>query len=229
MPPKTRAKSGGFEPDVIFPPIPKFVPSSQLPTLKSVVGVLRYLTSGGKSNVKHDDALREVAKQVYSKWFHDTVYCLTLNGITHRLTKLWKTFKEGRKRLAAGREEGKIVEEYKLMAAKADQLFDVGTTSQQEEKCKNEWGVQMTQSEYKYYQDQKTDRKMECDKGVDPVWYCSMMRRERMRERQEQHRLERDQQFLFKDLNSITEMLCNEGVVVSASDISVDVTPRKVG
>ena len=70
---------------------------------------------------------------------------------------------------------------------------------------------------------------MECDKGVDPVWFYSMMRRERMRDRQEQYRAERDQQFLFKDLNSITEMLSKEGVVMSASDISVDVTPSKVG
>ena len=179
--------------------------------------------------MKHDEAVREVAKQVYSKWFHDTVYCLQVNAIAHRLTKLWKTFREGRRRLNEGRDEGKIAEEYKVIASKADKLFDVGiSTIQQQEKCSADWGVKMSEAEHKYYEDQKTERKMECDKGVDPVWYCSMMRRERMRERQEQYRVERDQQFLFKDLNSITEILSKEGVVMSASDISVDVTPSKV-
>ena len=227
MPPKTRTKSGGIEPDVLFPEIPKFLPSSQLPTIKSVIGVLRHLTSGGKSQVKHDDAVREVAKQVYAKWFHDTVYCITMPGVVKKLTKLWKTFREGKRRLNEG--EGKAVQEYKVMAAQADQLFDIGTSSsQQEEKCKEDWGVAMSPAEKAYYLDQQTERKMECNKGVDPVWFCSMMRRERMRERQEQYRAERDQQFLFKDLNSITEMLSKEGVVMSASDISVDVTPSKV-
>ena len=66
---------------------------------------------------------------------------------------------------------------------------------------------QCLQQKKAYYLDKQTERKMECDKGVDPVWFYSMMRRERMRDRQEQYRAERDQQFLFKDLNSITEML----------------------
>ena len=226
MPPKTRTKSGGIEPDVVFPAIPKFLPSSQLPTLKSVIGVLRHLTSGGKSNVKHDDAVKEVTKQVYAKWFHDTVYCISFRGIEKKVTKLWKTFKEGKKRLNENNGVGKAVEEYKVIAAQADHLFDIGTSSkEQEEKCKEDWGVKMSAVEKAYY----LERKMECDKGVDPVWFCSMMRRERMREREEQYRLERDQQFLFKDLNSITEMLSKEGVIMSASDMSVDVTPSKVG
>ena len=42
MPAKTRAKPGGIEPDVLFPSVPKFVSSSQLPTVKSVIGVMRH-------------------------------------------------------------------------------------------------------------------------------------------------------------------------------------------
>ena len=51
MPPKTRVKSGGIEPDVLFP---KFVSSSQLPTVKSVIGVMRHLTA---AKVAHDGAV----------------------------------------------------------------------------------------------------------------------------------------------------------------------------
>ena len=54
MPPKTRVKSGGIEPDVLFPSMPKFVSSSQLPTVKSVIGVMRHLTA---AKVAHDEAV----------------------------------------------------------------------------------------------------------------------------------------------------------------------------
>ena len=54
MPPKTRAKSGGIEPDVLLPSVPKFVSSSQLTTVKSVIGVMRHLTA---AKVTHDEAL----------------------------------------------------------------------------------------------------------------------------------------------------------------------------
>ena len=54
MPPNTRVKSGGIEPDVLFPSMPKFVSSSQLPTVKSVIGVMRHLTV---AKVVHDEAV----------------------------------------------------------------------------------------------------------------------------------------------------------------------------
>ena len=63
MPPKTRAKSGGIEPDVLFPSVPKVVPSSQLPTVKSVIGVMRHLTA---AKVAHDKAVREASKLLYA-------------------------------------------------------------------------------------------------------------------------------------------------------------------
>ena len=52
--PKTRAKSGGIEPDVLFLSVPEFVSSSQLPTVKSVIGVMRHLTA---AKVAHDGAV----------------------------------------------------------------------------------------------------------------------------------------------------------------------------
>ena len=63
MPPKTRAKSGGIEPDVLFQSVSEFVSSSQLPTMKSVIGVMRHLTA---TKVAHDEA---VSTGGSSRWF----------------------------------------------------------------------------------------------------------------------------------------------------------------
>ena len=54
MQPKTRPKSGGNEPDVLFPSVPKFVSSSLLSTVKSVIGVMRHLTT---AKVAYDEAV----------------------------------------------------------------------------------------------------------------------------------------------------------------------------
>ena len=105
MPPKTRANSGSIEPEVLFPSVPNFVPSLQLPTVRSVIGVMRHLTA---AKVAHDKAVREVSKLLSAKWFHDTVYCIPVNGIKRTLENVWMTFREGRKRLSAGR-SGKAV------------------------------------------------------------------------------------------------------------------------
>ena len=43
-----------------------------------------------------------------------------------------------------------------------------------------------------YLEDQKSERKMECDKAIDPVWYAAMMRKQQMLECKEQYRKERD-------------------------------------
>ena len=56
------------------------------------------------------------------------------------------------------------------------------------EQCKVEWGVKMSEADHRYYEDQKTERRMEYDHGVDPVFYLAVMRQERMRQRQEEYR-----------------------------------------
>ena len=77
----------------------------------------------------------------------------------------------------------------------------------------------MSDMEYKYYEDQKTERKMFCFKGVDPVWYHSTMRAQCLRERQEDYRRQRDEQFQYKTLENITEFLMESGdIPVSSSD-----------
>ena len=229
--PQTRHKSGGIDPAVVFPDLSNFSPPTKLPTNRSVVGVLQNVIKGSKgaNQISTKDAVREVAKRVYAKYYHDTVYCMTLQGIIMKLDNIWSIFKEGRKRFNAGMKTGKAIDNYKELVDNADKLFDVGiTTSDQKDQCKKSWGVAMSEAEDRYYEDQKTQRRMECDKQVDPVWYWAMMKKERMKSRQEEWRQQRQEQFKYKDIEEITDMLCAGGEIEAASsnDVSLE-SPEK--
>ena len=47
--------------------------------------------------------------------------------------------------------------------------------------CEKEWGCE-DDREKEYYQDQCSQRLMECDHGVDPVWFTVTMKKRRKRE-----------------------------------------------
>ena len=146
-----------------------------------MIGVLQNVIKGSKGafQITTKEAVREVAKMVYAKYYHDTEYCLTLQAIINKLDKIWSIFKAGQKRFEAGRKTGKEMDDYKDLVDKADKLLDVGiTTSDQEDQCKKTWGVTMSEAEHRCYLDQKNEKKMECDRQVDPVWYWAMMRKE---------------------------------------------------
>ena len=234
MPSRTRAQSGDINPDVVFPLLDKFQHPTKLPTNKSVIGVLKSKTAGGKVQTRHEDAVREVAKLVYSKWFHDTVYCIHLHAVVKRIQKTWDIFREGRKRFNAGRKTGPAIDAYSALVEQADNLFDIGLDTLKTEtlkqacvaRCRDEWGVTMTEQEHEYYQDQKTERRRFCDHGVDPVWYCAMMRHKRLKRREEEYRRQQEEQFAFKDMEEITKMLQEEMGSVSSTDTSVE-TPKK--
>ena len=72
--------------------------------------MVRYhLERQGKSTVTNAMAVREVAKQVYAKYFHDTVFCVSVvSTIQRRVEKLKKTFSVGRMRNGeTGKEESR--------------------------------------------------------------------------------------------------------------------------
>ena len=48
MPPKTRKQSGDIHPDVVFPPMEKFLHPFKLPANKSIIGVLQTLLFTGR-------------------------------------------------------------------------------------------------------------------------------------------------------------------------------------
>ena len=96
---RSRNRSGGplLDPEVVFPPLKKYVPGSQLPTNGSVISMVRFmlLGGGGGRGVTMSVCLREVAKQVYSKYYHDTVYCVSISTIQRRLKELMEVFNQG--------------------------------------------------------------------------------------------------------------------------------------
>ena len=85
----------------------------------------------------------------------------------------------------------------------------------------------MYKMEHLYYEDQRGATLFQCDKGVDPVWYSAMMRKQRAREQLEQYRMNRDNQFAFKPLDEISNMLTDLGVVLTDTDTSIE-TPEKM-
>ena len=93
---KSRRLSG--EPalhDDHFPPLSKFHPPDKLPSLASIIGRVRMLSGGGKKNLSTDKAVLEVAKEVESKYFHDTVLCHSKSKIAKDIKELLITYKEG--------------------------------------------------------------------------------------------------------------------------------------
>jgi hypothetical protein len=76
--PKTRSEVKDFDADKDFPPSKYFQPPTKLPTLQSVIGMIRYhLEEVGIGKVTADMVVREVAKQIYAKYYHDTVFCVS--------------------------------------------------------------------------------------------------------------------------------------------------------
>ncbi|KAJ8397114.1 hypothetical protein AAFF_G00009680 [Aldrovandia affinis] len=64
--PKTRSKAKDFDTDKDFPPSKYLQPPTKLPTLQSVIGMIRYHLEPGNGKVTTDMAVREVAKQIYA-------------------------------------------------------------------------------------------------------------------------------------------------------------------
>ena len=110
--------------------------------------------------VEHKQAVTEVVKLVFCKWYHDTVFCITFRSMERKLSDMWKDFREGKKRLVTGGGENlKAVSKYKELVNNADKLWDVYAADHKRFKdCEKEWGVTMSENEHRYYEDQKGPR-----------------------------------------------------------------------
>ena len=75
---KTRFRHKAFNADRDFAPSQDLQPSTKLPFVKSVIGMLRYhMQREGKGTVANAMTTGKVAKQVYAKYFHDTIFCVS--------------------------------------------------------------------------------------------------------------------------------------------------------
>ena len=149
-------------------------------------------------------------------------------NLRRKLAALLKAVQDGHHRykqqLKAGKGEWKAVTEYKALVYKKDELFDIfpkkpnGEEDRERTKqVENSWGIKMGKMEEIYYEDMKSERKMECGRGVDPVWHQAMMRKQRERERLEEYRQQRDNQFRYKSILDIEEMLKEDGSLSPSS------------
>ena len=217
----TRSSGPVLDPDFVFPAVSKL--STQLPDIGSVIGMVRHHMRVGFGVRSEVDVIREVAKQVYSKWWHDTIYCISLEGIIHRITSLHKQVKEGWKRLKAGRINSDPAKKYKEIVDSKNKLFDIFPEDfLRMQKCEKDWGVKMSPAEKAYYEDQKNERKQYCDRAVDPVWYTAMMRKQRERERNEKAKEEMAGLMSYKSLSEIETALADSGEILEPSPEKVD-------
>ena len=219
----TRSSGPLLDPEIVFPECERV--STQLPDIKMVIGLYKFIQrrnigpGGSESRI-----LREVSKLVYTKWWHDTVYCVSFETTVRKVSKLWKEYKEGLKRLRDGRESSAAVKRYKEIVAEKDHLFDIFAHEKElRDRCEIEWGVKMSPAEKAYYEDQKGERKQICDRAVDPVWYTAMMRKQRLKERDEAAKKEMQERMQFRSLEEIEEALQEDGVMLEESPQKRDV------
>ena len=64
---------------------------------------------------------------------------------------------------------------------------------------------------------------MECDKGVDIVWYTAMMKRQRQHELSEEYKKEMEKAFKCVDIDEIINVLCDEGELSADSEANENV------
>ena len=208
--------------EVDFPAAGTFLPSNKLPTYRNIVGLLRHLLEGkGRGRgVTVDIVCREVAKQVISKWFHDTVYYKSITTVLKMVKIVHTQYTVGKQRLARPTSDGflKFVELFEMK----DSLFDIYpcTNGQMDgnriSTCIEEWGgLRMSARDKEYYEDQKGPRVMVCENRCDPVFYLTWLKRQREREKKEEWVKIKEEQFRFKDHSFIEKALVEEGLLLS--------------
>ena len=117
--------------------------------------------------------------------------------------------------LEVGKENSSAVVKYKeFVDQDKDKLFDVFQEDRAAQlKLQQLWGVTMSPKEFLYYEDQKSDRKMYCSRGVDPVYECARLKAERLRERHEEDKEARARRFNFMTMDEV------EATTVASGDI----------
>ena len=64
---------------------------------------------------------------------------------------------------------------------------------------------------------------MECDKGVDIVWYTAMMKKQRQHELSEEYKKEMEKAFRCVDIDEIINVLGDEGEISADNEANVNV------
>ena len=218
----TRSSATVFDFDTEFPPLKQFSPPDKLPDYMNVVGMLRSLLEGkGQGRgVTVDSAVREVAKQIVAKWFHDNVYHKSLDSIIKMIRKVHSTYIEGKRRKLLGQLNSGPYKQLVELFTKKRQLFDIYPEQPGRiAKCQEEWGgLRMTERDRAYYDDQKGPRLMVCENKCDPLFYITWLKEQRMQERSEKWQQEKQELFKFRSLKDIKQLLVDSGDHVTDSE-----------
>ena len=211
-----------YDLDIAFPELKMFQPRNKLPTMASVVGMLRHYSSLKKGmkakSMSGNDAFKEVSKILSAKWYHDSLPCIDYVKLDERLKVLYKVVMDGARDMR--RNDGKSrssTTKYKELVEQKNRLYDIFEENDIKRRDKEkEWGVCMGKMEKIYLEDMRGERKMECGGSVDPVWYHAVMKKQREKERSAENQTVMSNQFLFQPLSKIEELLNENGELVSS-------------
>ena len=94
------------------------------------------------------------------------------------------------------------------LRGKKNKLYDAAASDPHRiQTCKREFGETLSRNEDEYIEDQRTSRRMPCDKGIDPEWYAAMTRRRTERELSQKYKDDMEEMFLFVDLDEMDKVL----------------------
>ena len=187
---ETRSKSKKTLQGVDFIENPE-LPPGQLPTKRNVIEVLLYTLRpkrAGQSQLKKQDAAAIVSSLVHEHWIFCNVYTVTTHTISNRIIKLYEQFMS-LVQTRISRQNDSFKAKASDFLDNVDTVFDVFCENERQRKgYENDNNVKMTETEWKFLQDQRTDRKMVCDGYVDRKWLKSMQRRSKDTEAWEKRR-----------------------------------------
>ena len=144
---------------------------------------------------------------------------------------MFDNFTEGKKEAKKGRLTLAKAKVFIEMIKDKDTLFDMSTNDPDRKRQLDiEWGVKMGEMGKIYLKDQRDPRLMSCDHEVDPVFYRAWMRSQRLKEREGGYTTRRDEQFLGKNIDDISDWMREQGEIPSSTspESSPTNTPVKV-
>ena len=144
-------------------------PHGVLPTKKDIIQNMLYLLRpqrAGQAQRSKDDASHLLAQLLHDHWIYCNIYTIHGKHIHKHIFALYKEFLslcQTRK----GRRNKRYFQNVEDFNKQADRLFDVFC---RDEAVRNRHGLKMTDTEFKFLDDQRSDRKMFCEDFVDRKW-----------------------------------------------------------
>ena len=148
-------------------------PPGLLPTNQDVIESMLYLLRperAGRAVRSVEDAENILSYALRQQWEHCTVYTIGIKHIKEKVSKIYKDFRAHISTKTSRRNDNW---KDKMVIFNADQskLCDIYCRNDEARKAREEEvGVEMSDVEYMFLEDQRTERKQYCDSYVDRLW-----------------------------------------------------------